>query len=63
MFGGAWGENSAGQAKNIVAPHTSPDTAREQLNRMRVAAPLANPSRQEPYAVPLVQFCAGDDQQ
>src|SRR6267143_407613 len=62
------GERRARAKENIVQPNTHPtqcgDRVFQGLHGVRVAAPLANPPRWEPYAVmPLVRFCAGGDQQ
>jgi hypothetical protein len=58
------GEKRARAKENIAQFNTRPTQCGERvsqgLNGVRVAAPLANPPRWEPYAVmPLVRFCAG----
>jgi len=62
------GERRARAKENIVPFNTHPTQCGERgfqgWSGVRVAAPLANPPRWEPYAVmPLVRFCAGGDQQ
>ena len=62
------GEGRARAKENIVPSSTHPTQCGERVfqgwSGVRVAAPLANPPRWEPYAVmPLVRFCAGGDQQ
>jgi len=62
------GERRARAKENIDPSHTHPTQCGERVfqgwSGVRVAAPLANPPRWEPYAVmPLVRFCAGGDQQ
>jgi hypothetical protein len=61
------GEKRARAKENIVQANTNPtqcgDGVFHGLNGVRVAAPLANPPRWEPYAVvPFVRLCAGGDQ-
>ena len=61
------GEKKARAKENIVPSntHSTPcgDRVFQGWSGVRVAVPLANPPRWEPYAVmPLVRFCAGGDQ-